>query len=158
MIELEPLTLWRAKRMLRNRPALAAELDATLPDDWPNEDFRGMLASMVPEWEARGAADGWTWLVLTPQPRRIVGEIGAKGAPDANRTVEVGYGLVAEARGKGLMSAAMRAFLTICRERGVRRVLAETLADNVASHNVLLRAGFVETEPKDGYRWWALTL
>ncbi len=72
---------------------------------------------------------------------RVVGGIGFRGRP-TNGRVEVGYGLVPSARGRGYAAEALTALLDLARENGASVVEAETTPDNVASQRTLERAGF----------------
>jgi predicted acetyltransferase len=76
-----------------------------------------------------------------------VGTIGCFGPP-VDGVVEVGYGLVPEARGGGLMTDVLG---TMCRalDAAGLAVVARTAPDNAASHRVLARLGFRRT-PADG--------
>jgi RimJ/RimL family protein N-acetyltransferase len=56
----------------------------------------------------------------------------------------VGYWLAPEARGRGVMTEALRAVVSWAREEhGIRRLVLTTHPDNVASQRVAERAGFV---------------
>lgn len=94
------------------------------------------------------ARDGETW-----GPRHImwdgqaVGTIGPIGPPE-NGEVEVGYGLVESARGRGLAVEALRALLAETDAAGVR-VRAGVRPDNAASLRVLAGCGFTELRGTD---------
>lgn len=95
------------------------------------------------------AGDGDTWgprhIVLDGQ---AVGTIGPLGPP-SDGEVEVGYGLVAAARGRGLASEALRALLT--QTDAVRvGVRCAVRPDNGASLKVLAGCGFTELRGTDG--------
>lgn len=85
------------------------------------------------------------YMELKEQPGVIVGDFCFKGL-GIDGTVEIGYGLKAGFCKKGYMREALG---TVCRwaleQPGVRRVEAEITVDNLASRNVLLHSGFVET-------------
>ena len=95
------------------------------------------------------ARDGTTW-----GPRHIVcdgqkvGTIGPLGPP-ADGEVEVGYGLVEAARGRGLATEALRALLAETDAAGVR-VRAGVRPDNAASLRILAGCGFTELRGSDG--------
>lgn len=74
-----------------------------------------------------------------------VGGIGFFGPPDADRRVELGYGLVPAARGAGLASDAVRAALTLAAQAGAVVAVADAEAANVASRRVLAATGFAQT-------------
>jgi RimJ/RimL family protein N-acetyltransferase len=71
----------------------------------------------------------------------VVGGIGFHGPP-RDGLVEVGYGVVAEVRGRGVATEALRLMLGVAAGLDqVWRVCGRTTADNVASQRVMLAAG-----------------
>ena len=73
----------------------------------------------------------------------VVGHAGFHGPPDASGTVEIGYTVVPELRGRGHAHAALRALLARAAASGRVRVVRATVApDNAASLAVVDRAGF----------------
>ena len=73
---------------------------------------------------------------------QAVGSIGCFGPPEDGET-EVGYGLVAEVRGQGVATEALRALAAEATRVGVR-LRASVSPDNQASLRVLARCGFTE--------------
>jgi ribosomal-protein-alanine N-acetyltransferase len=77
-----------------------------------------------------------------------IGGIGFKGAPDAEGTVEIGYGIDEEYRGNGYATEAVNGLMKWALEqKGVRCITAQTEPGNDISQKVLLNNGFV----RDGY-------
>lgn len=70
-----------------------------------------------------------------------VGGVGFKGPPH-DGSIEVGYGLVPSARGRGYAAEALTALLAIAANHGIATVIADTTGDNIASQRTLTRAGF----------------
>jgi RimJ/RimL family protein N-acetyltransferase len=70
-----------------------------------------------------------------------IGGIGFFGPP-VDGVVEIGYGLVAAARGNGFAAEAVDAVRVIAANNGVSRIVARTDLDNYASQHTLLAAGF----------------
>ena len=71
-----------------------------------------------------------------------IGDIGFHTPPSVG-SVEIGYGIVPAHRGHGYMTEAVNALTAwALAQPGVTEVRAETDPDNVASQNVLVRAGF----------------
>lgn len=81
---------------------------------------------------------------------------------------EVGYLLAAGARGRGVMTEAVRAVVRWAEGSGIRRLCLTTHPANVASQRVAERAGFIKSRvlshdpPLRGgrteswlYEWWA---
>jgi RimJ/RimL family protein N-acetyltransferase len=105
---------------------------------WPHPDTADALS-----FADRG---GWTWLVVDDDGR-VAGECGVKAPPDAAGVVEIGYGLAAPSRGRGLGRRAVAALVAELRGRpGVRRLEAEVHVGNVASRRVLEANGFTLDE------------
>ena len=103
--------------------------------DYPRQDDVD-AASMV-----RAAAEGATWgprhIVLD---RLAVGSIGCFGPPVDGET-EVGYGLVPDARGRGVATEALGLLAAETDRLGIR-LRASVAPDNRASLRVLAKCGF----------------
>lgn len=136
--------------VLRARQIVAGDLSGVVAaPGWPHEDTVDGL---------RTVADSDAGLPPHTQPRAwlawldgaVVGDCGTLGPPDGDAAVEIGYGLAEPYRGRGLGTELVAAFShTLLREDGVRRIVAQTHAGNMASRRVLERAGFVP-EPPNG--------
>jgi RimJ/RimL family protein N-acetyltransferase len=83
------------------------------------------------------------YVVCRAADGQAIGGIGFKGQPD-DGTVEIGYGLAPSARGKGYAAEAAQALVTLARERGLSRIVANTDTDNTASQRTLEHAGFTK--------------
>jgi RimJ/RimL family protein N-acetyltransferase len=69
----------------------------------------------------------------------------------------IGYGIVPGERRRGYATEAIRGLSRwALRQPGVGEVQAQTLPDNEPSARALLRAGFVEGEPGENVRRFAL--
>lgn len=131
------------------RPEEAARIIAGAPGpddrwhpDYPFEDeldpLRSLAGATAPDpvftlYQVRDAASGLA-----------VGGIGFFGPPDEDGAVEIGYGLVAAARGRGFASEAVRAVVRVAGEHGAVWIRADTTPANVASQRVLEKAGLDE--------------
>ena len=92
------------------------------------------------------------FLIVMKENSHIIGSIDYKYVPKDGVT-EVGYGLNPVYEGHGYMSEALSAFLAFGKSLGIKRVLADTLKDNVRSQNVLKRCGFSFLR-EDKNLWW----
>jgi GNAT superfamily N-acetyltransferase len=102
---------------------------------WPHADTRDGLAMVRDD-------AGVFFLVL--HDGAVIGDCGTHGAPDAQGSVEIGFGLAAPFRGYGYGRELAQALADWVSDLpGVREVTAETLVENVASQRVLEAAGFV---------------
>ena len=128
--------------------ALSAALGVLVPDTWPPEfldppAFEWTLARLE---EAAGQDYWWLYFILlrgSPGGPTLIGSAGYKGAPDADGTVEIGYGIVRDQHRKGYASEAARGLVARAFARPeIRRVIAETLPELVGSIGVLRTCGF----------------
>lgn len=120
---------------------LAGGRDPRWHPDYPRQDDRD-AASLVKRddpWGPRHITRTFDGLVF--------GSIGFFGPPSSSaddvEEVEIGYGLVSDARGRGVATEAVRALLKLTDAVGVR-VRASVLPDNAASIRVLAKCGFTE--------------
>ena len=99
------------------------------------------------------------YLALEGSMRRAVGTCGFKGAPAADRSVEIAYFTFPGEEGRGVATAMAEGLLRIARAsaRQVAVVRAHTLPGRSASCRVLEKVGFVHlgsiVEPEDGLVW-----
>lgn len=84
---------------------------------------------------------GMPFLIVDDTTNRIVGNIGGKGWLPDEEEVEIGYEVADAYRGRGLMTAALRALQRMAREDRVS-LLAHVERDNQSSRRVLEKCGF----------------
>ena len=151
-LELRPATLETLRAARAGRAALAAELAARVPPTWPHEFLDDAALQFMESrlLKAPQDAEWWMHFVLLKEPdggRTLVGSGGYKGPPSPDGTVEIGYGLVSDFRGRGLATEAARALVRRAFDfPEVRRVIAETLPALPSSIAVLRRCGFLRVE------------
>ena len=130
-----------ARRVSRGRRD--PESDLPWAEGYPMEgDKRACLAYLrqlpVMGGASRSSPFGYYQIVIAGE---VVGGIGFHGPP-RDGLVEVGYGVVPDARGRGVASEALRAILGVAASvESVKRVCGRTTPDNVASQRVMLSAG-----------------
>jgi ribosomal-protein-alanine N-acetyltransferase len=134
--------------------ALAAAVGARVPPDWPPElyDRDAVRYSLRAAEASTHDPPRWgSWYVVEPSPQggpgTLVGVCGFHGPPTPDGDVEVGYGLLPAARGRGYATVAARALAALAfADPAVRRVVAETLPHLGASIRVMVRAGFAPAD------------
>lgn len=139
---------------LEGLDALAAATGARVPADWPPElyDRDAVLYSLAAAEASPDDPPRWgSWYVVEPAadggPGTLVGMCGFHAPPTPEGDVEVGYGLLPAARGRGYATEAARALTAYAfADPRVRRVVAETLPHLDASIRVMERAGFVPAD------------
>ena len=114
-------------------------LGLTAAPGWPHADTADALRPLT-EPDAPDPAHG-TFLITVDDV--LVGECGWLGGPDEAGDAEIGYGLAASVRGRGLGTEAVALLAAwVEQQPGVRRVTADCLVGNLASRRLLERLGF----------------
>lgn len=128
--------------------------DQDWADGFPREDDQDAARMYL---RAPHAVFG-SWFITERATGQVIGTIGFFGPPDAEGLVMVGYGLVEQARQRGYATEALRALVGYALvHRDVRQLAADCDLENVASHRVLLKAGFDRAETTDTAQWFRLT-
>jgi RimJ/RimL family protein N-acetyltransferase len=108
---------------------------------------RGMAARL------RAIRNGGNWMIVVDS--EVVGLCSYKKAPDADGTVDIGYGIAEDHRNQGFATRAVAAILGYAKDDpSVHAVSAATALANIASQRVLERNGFsrigTRLDPEDG--------
>ena len=104
-------------------------------------------------WVEHGGPDDGGWFVRLADDGRVVGDCGTLGPPDEDGRLEIGYGLAAPFRGRGLGTEAVRRMADwLAGQPGVRILTAEVEVGNAVSRRLLERLGFALTGTQD--RMW----
>lgn len=138
---LRPVDADEAERIVARQPA-AHDAWAT---DFPFEgDVIGatmFLRATIAHGEQRPFGH---YVIIRAADGHAIGGIGFKGQPH-DGTAEIGFGLAPSGRGSGFAAEAARALVTLAREQGLSRVVADTEGHNIASQRTLEQAGFAKT-------------
>jgi RimJ/RimL family protein N-acetyltransferase len=102
--------------------------------------LRVMLRERLPVMRAQGLLA--PYVIEDAGTGRILGGANLRLFDPMRDTVELGYWLFVEARGKGVATRAVRALVEHAQTNGVVRVEAHVRIGNIASERVLERAGF----------------
>jgi RimJ/RimL family protein N-acetyltransferase len=115
---------------------------------------------LVRQAEAAGDDGNGPWgmcAIVLRDTGEVIGSIGFHGPPDEAGTVEIGYGIVEQYRGRGLMGESAVAICDLAWSwPEVRRIIARTEESNAASAGVLKHAGFRRNGVIDGL--WSFSL
>ena len=107
-------------------PAIGGE--AGLPP-WDAETLRRVMREQLPELVARGLMS--PYVIVEAGSERVLGGMNIHHFDPLRDSIELGYWLLLEARGRGVAT------------NGIDRVEAHVRVGNVTSERVLERAGFV---------------
>ncbi len=112
--------------------------------EWPG-DALAIFPALLRELTTSGRAEAaTTFVAVEREGGEAIGQLGAKGEPDAAGDLEIGYGFGPESWGQGYATEAVAALCDFLRGMdGVRRLTAQTATGNGASGRVLEKTGFV---------------
>ncbi|MEW9052463.1 MAG: GNAT family N-acetyltransferase [Neobacillus sp.] len=101
---------------------------------------------------------GWgVWLVIDKQTNKIIGDIGFKGKPDDEKSVEVGYGITASEQNKGYATEALNCIVKWAfNSNSVNKIIAECIEDNSSSIRVLEKLNMTKIHKDKGMLYWQL--
>lgn len=135
----------------------SAMIGSPVPDGWP--EFPEAIGFTLQQLQDASAADSsWSMQFFVDQANgRLVGSGGFVGPP-LERTVEIGYEIAPEFRGRGFGTAAARALVEQAIAGGeVDHVIAHTLPAPNPSTGVLMSLGFEhvrdQQDPEVGVVW-----
>jgi RimJ/RimL family protein N-acetyltransferase len=136
-------------------------LDSPIPEGWP--EFPEAIPFTLEFLATASERDrAWSMHYFVEAASGALLGSGGYTAPPAERSVEIGYEIAPEYRGRGLGVASARALVEGAFESGeVDRVIAHTLAVENPSTGVLRSLGFELTDesedPDEGTVWeWTL--
>ncbi|MGA8943327.1 MAG: GNAT family N-acetyltransferase [Thermoactinomyces sp.] len=142
-LRIVPFTCELVKAALEDRMRLKELLQAEIPQDWPNNDFREILPFMLQKLLQNPDEPVWNGLILRKNSPVLVEDAGLKEGPDQKGSADLGYSIVPEHQGKGYATETARAVVEwALRRKEIHRVTAECSAANIASIRVLEKTGF----------------
>lgn len=155
----EPLTRDRAEALLEGSDAFSRGVGYRVADGYL--EFPEALPAIVEALRDGMDPDWYSHLIIDPTTTTVIG-LGGFTGPPTDGSVEIGYSIAPDHRGRGHATAAARRWLDIATARGVTLVCAHTLAAENPSTGVLRRLGFRRTaelsDPEVGAIWrWELT-
>lgn len=128
---------------------------------YPLPGTRVAARNTVRQAEAAGDGSNGPWgmyQIILRETGEVIGDIGFHGPPDEAGTVEIGYSIVEQHRGHGLVGESAVAICALAWSRPeVTRIIARTEESNAASAGVLRHAGFREDDVTDGQRSFSLS-
>ncbi len=152
-----------AELQVENVQGFYERIGALAASSWPPEPFdadglQWVRSSLQTDPDGEGWY-GWILLADTGENRkRLVGAAVLVGRPDFDGEVELGFGLLPEAKGQGFARDAVKAVVDWALSNGAERIIVHFAKDDDGSARTLGHAGFVDTNetPYPGVARWVL--
>jgi RimJ/RimL family protein N-acetyltransferase len=97
------------------------------------------------------------WTAVDKDLNIMVADLCFKGGPNAEGEIEIGYGTYDAFQGQGYMTEAIGAMIPWAfSQPGVKAIIAETEAENIASHKTLIKNNFTRYKGSEDMLWWRL--
>ncbi len=149
-LELLATTLAHIDAEMEDPPSLGGLLHVAIPSSWPPGEYdRNALEFFRDQLRAGGLSHvgwyGWYAMVCNASGERetLVAAAGYVGPPK-DGSVEIGFSVVPEARGRGYATEIVRALVERAFEQPeIQTVIAHTYDSNEPSTRVLLRCRFL---------------
>jgi RimJ/RimL family protein N-acetyltransferase len=158
-LQLRLLTRAEAERVVRRRNDSASG-DSPWAEGYPLDgDSRACAAyvTQLPLEGGSGARNDFGYYQILEEGT-VIGGIGFHGPPRAG-VAEIGYGVVPDARGRGVATQALRLAVDIARgSRKVTRLVGRTTPDNVASQHVMWAVGMDVVGQDDEFLHFEMTI
>jgi RimJ/RimL family protein N-acetyltransferase len=141
-VRLVPASVELLNALSENRARFEELIGSPVPDGWP--EFPEAIGFTLDHLQHAPERDrAWSMQLFVDRASgRLLGS-GGFAAPPADRTVEIGYEVAPEFRGRGYGVAAARALVALAVASGeVDHVVAHTLPHSNPSTGVLVSLGF----------------
>jgi len=147
-----------ARAIVTDKSKVETILAARVSDDWPALDLLEFLPFYAQQLETDPSLLGWgVWLMIHAMERVVIGDVGFKGKPGHEGTVEIGYSVIPAFRNRGYASEASQALIHWAFiQQGVKRIIAECSDDNAASIRILEKLGMKRLGTEGSVLKWEL--
>jgi [ribosomal protein S5]-alanine N-acetyltransferase len=159
-VEIIPAPPEFIKLLIARQYSRAGELmGVVVPQGWPDDPEAVAGLSWHLRAIERDPHEQW-WrirLIVLRLNRTVIGSINLKGMPDRDGSVEIGWGISEDYRGRGIVTRAAAAVMQWAfAQPGVKRVIATIPRNNPRSERVAERLGMKQTgELQRGLPVWA---
>lgn len=147
-LDLIPCSLAVAQAAISDKSQLETLLSIRVPDSWPTPDILGFFPVYAQMLAEAPSQLGWgVWLIIHAKERSLLGDLGFRGKPEGEDTVEMGYEVLPEYRNQGYAFEAVQALVEWAnKQQGLQRIIAHCPEDNPASMRILAKLGMQRLE------------
>ncbi len=163
-LRLIPLNLNHLQLLIKDQMLLEQALDLdpfgfeiSTESGLSEEFYRATKEFTIPQVAENEADFYWftMWLIVHRADNRGIGGVGIAGKPNEKGEVTIGYFVDWRYEGQGIVTESVQILINwIFENPDIQSVIADTLADGIASQRVLQKNGFVQDgTTEEGLRW-----
>ncbi|MGG4440941.1 GNAT family N-acetyltransferase [Brevibacillus fortis] len=152
-----PFTHRIATNVLQENYEELMGMGLTLGKGWPDADTMETIHKIIIALERAGESTGFeSWMIITTDGMKIIGDAGFKGGPNTEGEVDIGYGIIEAERKKGYAYEAAAGLTNwALSQPKVKKITAKCLLDNIDSAKILVKMGFEEIKRDDTMIYWS---
>ncbi|MFC6097293.1 GNAT family N-acetyltransferase [Flavobacterium qiangtangense] len=113
-------------------------------EGYPDQETLDTIPKIVANIELSNGPTGFeSWVIITKQEMKIIGDVGFKGIPNQAGEIDLGYGIIASERQKGYAFEAAKALCDwAISQENVNTITAKCLVENEGSYKTLEKLNF----------------
>lgn len=153
-----PYTKEICANILNNNYSDLATLQLIKGKSWPDEEVLDTLPRIINNLEKVPHPTGFeSWMIIKKDTSEIIGDVGFKGFNHEEGTIDLGYGIIQEERGKGYATEAVHQLIKWAFTNPiVKQITAACLPDNTQSIKLLNKFKFQQMNIENGMIYWKL--
>lgn len=126
--------------------------------DYPDQETLDTIPKIVANIELSNGPTGFeSWVIILKKEMKIIGDAGFKGLPNQAGEIDLGYGIIASERKKGLATEAAKALSDwAIAQPDVKTITAKCLIENQGSRKILENVGFKKAGQDSSMIFWSL--
>ena len=127
-------------------------------EGYPDQETLDTIPKIVANIELSNGPTGFeSWVIITKQEMKIIGDVGFKGIPNQAGEIDLGYGIIASERQKGYAFEAAKALCDwAISQENVNTITAKCLIENEGSRKILENVGFKKACQDSSMIFWSL--
>jgi len=158
-LHLIELTRKQLELCLSDFPAFEEVLNLTIVNNFVTERVQRAIRMKVEKMrDVDESQHAWFtyWLIVIKEDNVGAGMLGFKGHPNAEGSIEIGYGIDPAYQNKGYMSEAVQALIDWAFTHSFCKAITATEVDSPASKRLLEKLGAIQTESNNKFTSWVI--
>jgi [ribosomal protein S5]-alanine N-acetyltransferase len=131
--------------------------DYKVTPGYPMDAYKEFFPFKIERFSQNPEENKYEGVIIHKDEQMIIGDMGFKGGPDEEGSMDVGYSMMEAYQGKGYTTEMAKAAVVWgLQQPGVKRITASCSETNLASVGVLEKVGFNRERTEDGEIYWSI--